>query len=357
MTQGWTLVPASRPVRSVLVGCGAMSATWLKAAANVEGLEVVGLVDLREEAARGRRHEFGLETAQVGTDLGGMLRLTRPDLVFDCTVPEAHHATALTAFRYGASVLGEKPLADTLPHAQEMVRAARGAGVMHAVIQNRRYDPNIRRVADFVASGGIGEVTTLNADFSIGAHFGGFRDEMRHPLLLDMAVHTFDAARLIGGEDPLRVYCHEWNPKGSWYAHGASAVAVFELTRGVVFTYRGSWCAEGARTSWEADWRVVGTRGTVIWDGGDHPRASVVRETGGFLSTLGEFELPPVGPEARIGGHEGLIREAVESLRTGTTPETASGDNIRSLAMVLSAIRSAERGERVAVTWEEAAPG
>ncbi len=28
-----------------------------------------------------------------------------------------------------------------------------------------------------------------------------------------------------------------------------------------VFTYRGSWCAEGANTSWESGWRIVGTRG------------------------------------------------------------------------------------------------
>lgn len=355
MTQGWALVPAERPVRAVLVGCGAMSAAWLGAAAKVEGLEVVGLVDLREEAARQRQQEFGLSRAHVGTDLEETLRATKADLVFDCTVPEAHHQTALTAFRHGVSVLGEKPLADSLPHAQEMVRAAREAGVMHAVIQNRRFDPNIRRVADFVASGGLGEVTTLNADFYVGAHFGGFRDEMAHVLLLDMAVHTFDAARLISGEDPVRVYCHEWNPKGSWYAHGASAAAIFELTNGVVFTYRGSWCAEGARTSWEADWRVVGTRGTVLWDGGDHPRASVVRGTGAFLSTLGEFELPPVAPDARVGGHEGLIREAVECLRTGRGPETASADNIRSLAMVLAAVESAGRGERVSVTWGEGA--
>jgi predicted dehydrogenase len=91
----------------------------------------------------------------------------------------------------------------------------------------------------------------------MGPHFGGFRESMRHVLLLDMAIHTFDAARFLSGEDALAVYCHETNPRGTWYEHGASATAVFEMTNGVTFTYRGSWCAEGLGTGWGADWRII----------------------------------------------------------------------------------------------------
>ena len=345
----WPLVPPGRPVRAVMVGCGSMSATWLTAAARVDGLDVVGLVDLNENAARARQQEFELSGATVGSDLESILSATAPDLVFDCTVPEAHRDTALTAFRHGAGVLGEKPLAETLAKASEMVAAAQSGKHFHAVIQNRRYDPNIRRVRAFVDTGQLGQLTTLNADFYIGAHFGGFRDAMQHPLLLDMAIHTFDAARLISGQDPLRVTCIEWNPAGSWYAQGASAVAVFEMTGGVVFSYRGSWCAEGFPTTWEADWRIIGTQGSVRWDGADHPRASLISGSGRFLLETRELALPPAPADARVGGHEGLIRDAVESLRTGTAPETASDDNIKSLAMVLAAIESAERGQAVGI--------
>ncbi|WP_350245692.1 Gfo/Idh/MocA family protein [Deinococcus sonorensis] len=326
-----------------------MSAEWLRCAERVEGLEVVGLVDLHEPAARARQQEFHLDHAVVSHDLDAVLQATRPDIVFDCTVPEAHHDTALTSFQHGVSVLGEKPLADTLPRARAMVQAAQDSGLLHAVVQNRRYNQNIRRVQQFVQSGQLGTLTTLNADFYIGAHFGGFRDQMEHVLLLDMAIHTFDAARLISGQNPLSVVCHEWNPPGSWYRQGASAVAIFELSGGVVFTYRGSWAAEGAPTSWEGDWRVVGTHGTIRWDGGDQPTASVVRRSGGFLSELEERELPPAAPGARTGGHEGVIRDAVRALRSGTEPETVSHDNLHSLAMVLAAIQSATEGRRVPV--------
>ena len=44
------------------------------------------------------------------------------------------------------------------------------------------------------------------SDFFLGVHFGGFRDKMQHVLLLDMAIHTFDAARFIIGQDAKDVY-------------------------------------------------------------------------------------------------------------------------------------------------------
>jgi predicted dehydrogenase len=230
-----------------------------------------------------------------------------------------------------------------------MVAAAQESGKVYAVVQNRRYDPNIRRLRRFLASGAIGPITTVNCDFYLGAHFGGFRDRMEHVLLLDMAIHTFDAGRYISGADPLAVYCKEWNPAGSWYDHDASAVAVFELSDGIVYTYRGSWCAEGLNTTWESDWRIVGTRGSVQWDGADGFRAQVVAEAAGFRSKLADLEIPPLDPQDKIGGHAGLIRDFVECLQTGRTPETICSDNIKSLAMVFGAIESAETGRRVSV--------
>src|SRR5215210_163238 len=46
-------------VRVVLAGCGNISRSWLNAAREIEGLELVGLVDLDEAAARRRATEYG----------------------------------------------------------------------------------------------------------------------------------------------------------------------------------------------------------------------------------------------------------------------------------------------------------
>jgi predicted dehydrogenase len=348
-------------IKAVLVGCGAMSSAWLEAAARINDLEMVGLVDLREEAARARQAEFNLHHTQVGTNLAAMLNTVKPDVLFDCTIPEAHHDNALLAFQHGVHVLGEKPLAHSMDAARAMVNAAQAAGLMHAIIQNRRFDPNIRRVRRYLESDQIGPVTTVNADFYVGAHFGGFRETMKHPLLIDMAIHTFDATRLITNADPVSVYAHEYNPRGSWYAHGSSAMCLFEMSDGSIFNYRGSWSAEGFRTTWESDWRIIGTRGTMRWDGADHPRVSVVDVPGrsapggnptAFHSSTREFELPTLDPHDLIGGHEGVIRDFLSCVRSGGMPETVSSDNIKSLAMVFAAIDSAQTGRRVPVRWD-----
>lgn len=337
-----------QPITAVLVGCGSISRSWLTAIQAMPDIQIVGFVDLFPQTAQERAAEFGWTQAAIGSNLDLMLAQRHPDCVFDCTIPESHTTVALTAFQHGCHVLGEKPLADSMDNAARAVAAAEDAGKLYAVIQNRRYDPNLQRLCDFLAGGEIGPITTVNADFYVGAHFGGFRDRMHHVLLLDMAIHTFDAARKISGADPLAVYCHEWNPAGSWYDHDAAAVAIFELSGGLVFTYRGSWCAEGLNTTWESDWRIYGTQGAVRWNGADEFQAQAVAQTGSFFSKWSDLALPPA-PAELLTGHAGVIREFVDCVRSGDKPQTIAGDNIKSLAMVFAAIESAERRQRVEI--------
>jgi predicted dehydrogenase len=337
----------SMNLRIVLVGCGAMSREWLRVANLTPRLEIVGLCDLIEDAARARQSEFNLEQAQVGSNLGVMLESLHPDVLFDCTLPEAHFGNAMLAFSQGVHVLAEKPLADSMERALELTRAARERGLIHAVMQNRRFDPHIRRLRAHLESGAIGPVTTLNADFYIGAHFGGFREAMEHPLLLDMAIHTFDAARLILNANAISVYTHAWNPVGSWYAQNASAMCIFEMSDGSVFNYRGSWCSEGFPSSWQSEWRVIGTNGSVRWDGETNPRASSPSTQGQFINDCSETELTPPQEAADATGHQCLIQDFVRHVRDKTTPETVSSDNIHSLNMVFAAIQSARVGQKI----------
>jgi predicted dehydrogenase len=340
----------AQPLTAVLVGCGGISRVWLDAIVQIPDLKMVGLVDLLEEAARTRAGEYGLEDVLVGTDLAVVLGELKPDLVFDCTVPEAHVHVTLAALGRGCHVLGEKPLADTMANAKKMIAAAEQAGRVYAVMQNRRYDPNILRLRQFLESGEIGSATTVHCDSFIGAHFDGFRSRMAHVLLVDMAIHTFDQARFLTGADPVSVYCKEWNPPGSWYDRDASAIAIFEMSDGIVYSYRGSWCAEGLNTAWESEWRIIGERGSVTWNGEDAFQAQVVEETGGLQSKCRDVGLPPYGGAGKPSGHDGLIRDFVHCIRTGTVPETICTDNVKSLAMVFGAVESAESGKRVAIS-------
>ena len=227
--------------RAVLAGCGSMARGWLNALGQ-DGLagkvEIVGLVDTDVSAAETLRDESGLSGVPTGSDLHAMLAATKPDMLFDVVVPAGRRDVVATGLWHGCHVLSEKPMAASLDEARELVRLARDAKRVHAVVQNRRYIPGVRRIRRMIETGALGELTALHADFFIGAHFGGFREAMQNVLLLVMAIHTFDAARFMAGSDAVAVYCNESNPHGSWYAHGAAANSIFELDVGLTFTYR-----------------------------------------------------------------------------------------------------------------------
>ena len=339
--------------RAVLAGCGGMAKGWLRALREQPELkdrvQIVGLVDLDLSAAERLRQEFNLDTAATGTELDRMLSVTKPDLLFDVVVPQARHDVVMTGLRHGCHVLTEKPMAASLDEARSLVAAAKAAGRVHAVVQNRRFIEGVRRIRETIASGALGQLTALHADFFIGAHFGGFREQMQDVLLLDMAIHTLDAARFMAGAEPLAVYCHETNPAGSWYAHGAAANAIFEFSGEIVFTYRGSWVAEGGTTSWESAWRIIGTTGTLLWDGADKFDARAVAEQSGFLRPLRDVVVSPPPHPAETHGHASVIAEFLDAVETGRTPETAGADNIKSLAMVFAAIESARTRQRVLI--------
>ncbi len=328
-----------------------MAVNWMEAivSPSLAGrVELAGLVDIDIDAARKLQADFALNDVPVGVDLGAMLSRVSADAVFDVAVPAVRMETVKTAFAHGCHILTEKPMATSLAEAREMIAAAKAAGRVHAITQNRRYKEGIRRMRQLVESGVLGRITALHCDFFIGAHFGGFREAMEHVLLLDMAIHTFDAARFMSGEEPVAVYCHESNPAGSWYAHGAAANAIFEMTGDVVFTYRGSWCAEGANTNWDSAWRIIGTKGTAIWDGEDGFNVNIVDAGEGFFRPLRRVSVPASADPDRTWEHASIIAEFLDAIEGRGSVATAGSDNIKSLEMVFAAIKSASTKQRIA---------
>ncbi|MHB8995640.1 MAG: Gfo/Idh/MocA family protein [Armatimonadota bacterium] len=331
--------------RCVVVGAGGISGAWfppLKA----EGIEVAAVVDLRIEAARKKLADFGLN-APVSDELEGTLRQVQPDFVVDLTTPDAHCKTTCTALRAGYPVIGEKPMASSMAEAREMVKCSEETGKLFMVSQSRRWDGRHERLRQTIASGEIGEVTTVNCDFYLAAHFGGFRDEMDSPLILDMAIHHFDMARMFVGFDPLAVYAREFNPKGSWYRGDVSASCIFEMSDDSVFNYRGSWCSEGCHTAWGGNWRIVGTKGTLLYEQDAEPHGQVVVGSEGF--NLPTREAIIAQTDVPAPGQHGALKELLRYLREGVVPQCECHDNLKSLAMVFGAIESSRQGQRVAI--------
>lgn len=334
-------------LRALLVGAGGMGQTWAKNLVANADVSFAGWIDIRPGAAADAAHKLGVTADYYGDDLATALRIVKPDFVVDVTIPEAHHDVTITCLNAGIPVIGEKPMAVSMDQARAMVETAERTGVRYMVSQSRRYDARLWAYRDAIRQ--VGETGILNADFYIGAHFGGFRDEMAHVLVLDMAIHTFDAARyLLGDTTPVSVYCEEFNPRWSWYKGDAGAVALFEMANGARFTYRGCWAAEGLHTSWEAEWRAVGSQGSATWDGHDAIKAEVVVERGGFHAKCQQVQMTAAKEIAH--GIAGSLKDFINSYRTGATPMGDCRDNIKSLAMVFGAIESAKLGKRVQIT-------
>ena len=187
-------------LRAVLVGCGGMGNNWARILSPRQDLDIIGLVDVVPAAAAALKDRHNLDVPTFAT-LENALATLPVDVVLDTAVPETRRHIAGTALQHGCHVLSEKPLATSVAQAQELLAIAESAGRTHAVMQNRRYLAGTRGVRQLVADGVIGDVGMICADFFLGAHFGGFRDEMANVLLLDMAIHTFDQARYMSGLD------------------------------------------------------------------------------------------------------------------------------------------------------------
>lgn len=328
-----TIPDDGTPLRVVVVGAGGMGRAWLNAVEQSPLVELAGIVDLDLGAARAAAAALGrpdlpvgARTAELATDVGGQA-------VINVTVPAAHHPVTTEALAAGLPVLGEKPVASTVAQGLSLAAAAELHGQLFMVSQSRRYNRHLFEAKRLSSS--LGSVGIVSAEFFKAPRFGGFRDAMDHPLLLDMAVHQFDMARFLLDADPVSVFCEEYNPSWSWYRGDAGSTAIFEMTGGERFVFTGSWCSPGQETSWNASWRISGEHGTVLWDGDNEPVSSLASGAG-----------PGDDPGQEIAGS---LRDFVAAVRTGSTPMGRVHQNIMSLAMVETAILSAATGSRVSV--------
>ncbi len=316
-----------------MVGAGGMGRAWIRAIQADPDTELAGIADLSRAATEAAAAEAGDPGLPQGPDAIALARATGADAIVNVTVPEAHHPVTTAALLAGLPVLGEKPVAASVAEGLSLAAAAEHTGQLFMVSQSRRYHRSLHQAKRELAT--LGAVGVVAVDFFKAPRFGGFREAMASPLLLDMAIHQFDMARFLLDADPVSVSCEEYNPAWSWYAGDAAATAVFAMEGGARFVFNGSWCSPGFETSWNGSWRISAERGTVLWDGEGEPAADPRGEAG---------TAPDPGLEIA-----GSLREFTAALRTGREPMGSVHTNVMSLAMVEAATQSAAQGRRVAV--------
>lgn len=329
------------PLRVVIAGAGGMGRAWVATVAGSPEVTLAGIADLDVALARDAADTAGRPDLSVGSDAVALARQTGAQALINVTVPEAHHPVTTAALFAGLPVLGEKPVAESVSRALSLVAAAEATGELFMVSQSRRWNPQLARLRRMTAQ--LGAIGTVSTEFFRSERFGGFRERMAYPLLVDMAIHAFDSARFLLRAEPVTAYCQSYNPPWSWFAGDANATVLFEMAGGTRYVYNGSWCSPGAVTSWNGSWRVSGEKGTALWDGDHEPVLDAEVDDG-----------EPAGPPH--SGIAGALQVFVRALGSGEPPSGEVHENVMSLAMVEAAVRSATSGrpERLADVLEQA---
>ncbi|MFI7006459.1 Gfo/Idh/MocA family protein [Streptomyces sp. NPDC050145] len=337
------------PLRAVLVGAGFMGRHWARELGAHADTRLVGWVDQdagRLADALGQLPDPGpdQEAIHTGAGLAETLEAVRPDLVLNCTTPAAHAETTIAALEFGCAVLTEKPMAKDLAQARTLVAAAERTGRLLAVTQDRRQLAGV--VALREAARRLAPLNRLEIDFRLPHRAGPFADP-DEPLLREMAIHFFDAARSVTGADALSAYCETSRTAWSWYPGNCSADALFAMEGGLTFAFTGCWTARSSFTSWNGTWYLEGAKGSACWDGTNAPLVTPARAEG--EPEPAATAVPVAVQDSPFPGLAEVLDGFVTALRTGAVPAGECHDNLRSLAMVEAAVAAARTGRRVPV--------
>ena len=150
--------------------------------------------------------ELGWEA--VSTNWREVIERKDIDLVDISTPGDSHGEIAIAAAQAGKAVFCEKPLANSLAEAEQMLAAVEKAGVVHMICHNYRRAPAVMLAQQLIAEGQIGEIRHYR-----GTYLQDWIADPRFPLvwrldrnkagsgaLGDIAAHSIDLARFLVGE-------------------------------------------------------------------------------------------------------------------------------------------------------------
>ena len=137
-----------------VVGGGFVGRVHLEAMLAHPAISAVSLAESDEAALAELAGRYPL--ARTTTDYRALIDDPTVDIVDICLPHDLHHPVALEAFAAGRHVIADKPIANTLAEADEMMVAAEAAGRRFFVALNERFLPVHQRVGELLAQGFLG---------------------------------------------------------------------------------------------------------------------------------------------------------------------------------------------------------
>lgn len=271
-----------------IAATGGMAAAFASDLALVPGAELAFVGSRSPDSAADFAGRFGAAASGTYADLLAAGRRGEVDVVYVATPHPQHHALALAAIEGGTPLLVEKAFTATLAGAQEVVDAARAAGVFCMEAMWTRFQPAVVRARELVAAGEIGDLLVVQADFGAYRPYDPasrlFDLALGGGSVLDLGVYPVSFAQHLLGR-PDRV-----TATGTTYPNGADASAAILLSyddgRAASLT-----CSLASATPGRA--LVLGDRGSIeVEPPFHHPSRIVVRRNG---EEPEHIELAPTG--------------------------------------------------------------
>jgi predicted dehydrogenase len=214
----------SDKLRVGVIGCGGIATMHIRGYLDSGRYEIVGLADLEPAAMAEKSALFSISPRHY-TDAREMLAQERPDVVSVCTWHPGHATwTIAAAVVRPQAILGEKPMADTLGHAEQMLLACQRNDVKLAIAHQRRFLPAYTLARDLIAQGAIGRVQMIQS----------FADDG----LPNNSSHHTDMYRYVLGDDECDWVMGNLERKTDRYERSTRiedcAVGVFHFTCGAV---------------------------------------------------------------------------------------------------------------------------
>jgi predicted dehydrogenase len=287
-----------------------------------------------------------------------MLDKAKPDGVIVAVPNQLHVKAGLACIARGIPIICEKPVADSVPEALELIEAGERAGVAILTGHHRRHNPIMRKAVEIVRDGGLGRVVAVTATYLSHKpkdyHDLAWRREPGGGPVLLNAIHDIDCLRMLCG-DVDTVQATASNAVRGFPVEDTAA-AVLRFKSGVLGTLI---CSDTASTPWNWEW---GARDN---DAYPHHDENCLQIAG----TLGSLALPTLvhrwhepgkqhwhTPLTEKRHHAALADPFAEQIRNfagvirGTEKPVISGrDGTVTLATTLAITRSAQTGQPVSV--------
>jgi predicted dehydrogenase len=334
-------MPAGGPLRTCVVGMGAISAAMWPALAAHPRLEIAAVVDPHPQA---RTRVPADSEVSVHDSLADAMRAEDLQLAVINSPAEYHVAQVNEGLAGGLDVIVAKPLSPRLSEARELTRTAKRLSRSLAVAEQVRYNVHYQRAAGWVRDGLIGQVESVILVNAKPRPDPGTLADAEHPALDENACHHFDALRCVLNErQAVSVSCHEFNPSWSPYRRGAMVNATITYEDGVEVLYQGGFAARAPMY----ELRLEGTQGVLRCRGEHMSRGPMSYEHSGDGHTF--VELPGHAPIRPADAWTPFVDAWDAWHRTGGVAPFSAEGALPILALVEAAKRSATTGTVAAV--------